>query len=417
MYGNLSQSSVESIHELYDFTRCVRPDGSVYGSRGKCRKGTEQAAPEKVGSKLSERGKKELRKILKEDLEGLKRENFMFQSDSSESLRSLKQTYSMLRSVYFTTPGLQNTANRARLINLRLEIWRKEKAEREKKKPRDSKEYEAALRESPKYKKTPGSSKPIPKPSEADTKSLAKEQERLFAKMDRAKTQEEKLKISQQILDVTSRLQDAEPGKTPKSLSLREIYEAQGFNAKPELVGTVADLRSRSDIRTHSDGSPMILYRGVSTPEFSEQFKGVGPNGAIHFPGRGIHGNGSYAATRENASSVGPEAAPLRTARAYAGDPKDLNQKVTAFALRADANVVTFPPGTMSQRFEAYDKWEASMLREAEAKTGYSYRDTGEAAAALGIHAYQVPQNGEEYFVILNRGAVIAAMDSGISDD
>lgn len=28
----------------YDFTRCVRPDGSSYGTRGKCKKGTESAA-------------------------------------------------------------------------------------------------------------------------------------------------------------------------------------------------------------------------------------------------------------------------------------------------------------------------------------------------------------------------------------
>ena len=27
--------------EVYDFTRCVRPDGSSYGTSGKCRKGTE----------------------------------------------------------------------------------------------------------------------------------------------------------------------------------------------------------------------------------------------------------------------------------------------------------------------------------------------------------------------------------------
>ena len=29
--------------EKWEFTRCVRPDGSAYGSRGKCRKGSEQA--------------------------------------------------------------------------------------------------------------------------------------------------------------------------------------------------------------------------------------------------------------------------------------------------------------------------------------------------------------------------------------
>jgi hypothetical protein len=30
----------------YDFTTCIRPDGSSYGTKGKCRKGTEGAAKE-----------------------------------------------------------------------------------------------------------------------------------------------------------------------------------------------------------------------------------------------------------------------------------------------------------------------------------------------------------------------------------
>ena len=29
--------------DTYDFTRCVRPDGTVYGSRGKCKQGVEQS--------------------------------------------------------------------------------------------------------------------------------------------------------------------------------------------------------------------------------------------------------------------------------------------------------------------------------------------------------------------------------------
>ena len=33
-----------SEQDNYDFARCVRPDGSVYGTRGKCRKGTETSA-------------------------------------------------------------------------------------------------------------------------------------------------------------------------------------------------------------------------------------------------------------------------------------------------------------------------------------------------------------------------------------
>lgn len=33
--------------DYYDFTRCVRPDGSVYGTGGQCRKGTETGAKKK----------------------------------------------------------------------------------------------------------------------------------------------------------------------------------------------------------------------------------------------------------------------------------------------------------------------------------------------------------------------------------
>jgi hypothetical protein len=37
-----TQSADFSEGETYDFTRCVKPDGKAYGTRGKCRKGTEQ---------------------------------------------------------------------------------------------------------------------------------------------------------------------------------------------------------------------------------------------------------------------------------------------------------------------------------------------------------------------------------------
>ena len=35
--------------DFYDFTRCVRPDGSAYGTGGKCRKGNEEALSQRVG--------------------------------------------------------------------------------------------------------------------------------------------------------------------------------------------------------------------------------------------------------------------------------------------------------------------------------------------------------------------------------
>lgn len=43
MYGSFSQSALE----LWDFVRCQRPDGTFYGTRGKCRKGSEASPKEK----------------------------------------------------------------------------------------------------------------------------------------------------------------------------------------------------------------------------------------------------------------------------------------------------------------------------------------------------------------------------------
>jgi hypothetical protein len=46
------QGNVEfSEGETYDFTRCMRPDGSFYGTRGKCKKGSEAGAKEKEAGK------------------------------------------------------------------------------------------------------------------------------------------------------------------------------------------------------------------------------------------------------------------------------------------------------------------------------------------------------------------------------
>ena len=44
MIGNFD----EYAQGLWDFVRCVRPDGTAYASSGKCRKGTEEAKGEKT---------------------------------------------------------------------------------------------------------------------------------------------------------------------------------------------------------------------------------------------------------------------------------------------------------------------------------------------------------------------------------
>jgi hypothetical protein len=48
MYGSFSEAALK---DFYDFTRCVRPNGTVYGTGGKCRKGVEQKADNKDSRK------------------------------------------------------------------------------------------------------------------------------------------------------------------------------------------------------------------------------------------------------------------------------------------------------------------------------------------------------------------------------
>ena len=203
----------------------------------------------------------------------------------------------------------------------------------------------------------------------------------------------------------------------PSGPSLKDIYKEQGFNAKPELVGTASDLRDRKDLLTNPDGTNVIMYRGVTIKDFSDQFKGLGKDGDEHFAGRGIFGNGSYAAAPAAHDRRGTTGEAQKTARAYAGEKKDIANKVTAFGLRKDANVVTFEGADRHERTAKYDQWVDDVRDRVEKATGYRFNDVGTAAAALGIHAYQVPQLHEDFFVVLNRGAVVAAMDSQLSDE
>lgn len=411
MYGSFSKSSLENVKALFDFTLCERPNGTRYGTSGKCRKGRE-VKPEST----SKEARRRRVKTALEELPPLG-DKSEYSGEGREALEALRRDYKLLRKVLLKKDSpLNSPENTARLISFRLEIRKREKALTSQTFRVDPKKYRSALRNSPRYSETPGSRSPIRKPSESELPSLAEIQERLFRRMKEAKSQEEKLKISQELLDVTSRMQDSGANNKPRSPGLARIYAEQGYNAKPELVGTVADLKLRNDIITHPDGSPLILYRGVSSSAYANQFRGVGKDSEMHYPGRGIFGKGSYAAAASPTDIKGTEDRAISTARDYAGSGRSIVNRVTAFSLRSDANVITIPPGSYEDRKAQFSRWEQRTLKEAEAKTGYRFEDVGEAAASLGIHAYVVPQNYEDYYVILNRGAIIAAMDSGLQD-
>jgi hypothetical protein len=333
-------------------------------------------APE---GQLVKQGTREDRKTSREELRKAVSENnpkvqdeYDWVGSGPKAVAEIKRSYRMMQNLV-KLPELDTVANKARLINLRLLIYQKEKELRERRLPgRDPKTYEAALKGSPKYDKTPGSRSPIPK-------RVPKES-----------------------------------GET----GLKSLYGKQGFNAKPELVATVDDLRKRKDIVTNSDGSPRIFYRGVGDEKFADQFKGLGSEGGSHYPGKGIFGNGSYAAapSYHDPSEASTREA-IKTAKAYAGERNNLSSKVTAFALRKDANVVEFNGKTTEERMEQHMWWGEETVRDAEKKTGNRFNGVGEAAAALGIHAFTVPQRDGDYLVLLNRGAIIAAMDSQIPDE
>ena len=344
--------------------------------------------------------------------------NAMYQGKTPETLSTLKSSYknmqSMMKDPYFNTP-----ANRARVINTRIAIWRTEKAIREATATTriDPKTYEKDLENSPKYKSTPGSTKAIAKAKSEDLPELEKRMRSLSAQLsDPSLSQEKAIKVSDEMLDLNRRIRVAKGESGTAAPNLKKIYEEQGFNAKPELVATATDLNKRKDLLTNPDGTNVVLYRGVTTEEFSNQFKGLGPDGNQHFAGRGIFGNGSYAGAAAFDDPGGTADAGKNVAAAYAGERKNLAAKVTAFGLRKDANVITFE-GDSNERGAKYTQWFDRTLKEAEEKTGYKFNDVGEAAAALGIHAYQVPQRGGDYYVVLNRGAVVAAMDSELADN
>jgi len=59
-----SEASSTLANQYLDFTRCVRPDGTAYGTRGKCRKGTEQAKPQKESKPRVKKSPKEAYALL-----------------------------------------------------------------------------------------------------------------------------------------------------------------------------------------------------------------------------------------------------------------------------------------------------------------------------------------------------------------
>ena len=233
-------------------------------------------------------------------------------------------------------------------------------------------------------------------------------------------------------------------------------WRQKTYNKKPTRVKNIDELKKRTDVVKAADGENLIIYRGVTDEKFANQFKGVGKKVSDHYAGEGIYGNGTYAAAR---NIHGPKSIvnkanndALAIAKEYAGeDPEfniklskgQINKRVTAFALRKDANVKTWKAGssvktTRKSQFHAgpdgnwytenFLTWRKETIAKAEKLTGLKYDSVGEAATALGIDAYQIPlpltemdevtgvitRKTMDYWVILNRSAIIVSDTIGL---
>ena len=233
-------------------------------------------------------------------------------------------------------------------------------------------------------------------------------------------------------------------------------WRQKTFNNKPLRVKNIDELKKRTDVVKAADGENLIIYRGVTDEKFANQFKGLGTKGSEHYAGNGIYGNGSYAAARNinGPKSIVKKANndALALAKEYAGEDLEYNmilskaqtnKRVTAFALRKDANIKTWKAGsstktTRKSQFHAgpdgdwytenFLPWREETIAKAEKLTGLKYNSVGEACTALGIDAYQVPlpltemdevtkvitRRTMDYWVILNRSAIIVSDTVGL---
>jgi hypothetical protein len=105
MLGSFNQKSLELFQEAmsesmfsdfsegdsYDFTTCIRPDGSAYGTGGKCRKGTEGEAKSRESSITATPGMAAKVKAAKEKLKAEIAANGGKRTDRIQEERRLEQ--------------------------------------------------------------------------------------------------------------------------------------------------------------------------------------------------------------------------------------------------------------------------------------------------------------------------------------
>jgi hypothetical protein len=187
------------------------------------------------------------------------------------------------------------------------------------------------------------------------------------------------------------------------------IYEMRGWNATPE-VDTWNNISKRTDIVQTEGGNPLLFLRSVdassgrTTAKISalQKMKDL-RQGIEHFVGRGVFGQGTYAAANDFNDAGKPKSWIQSLSDAW-GASRQYGKTTVIMALKKGSNIRTRKDITPGKPDDLKD--------EASKRMGLKINDTGLAAALLGYDAYRCGgRNGGSYWVILNRGATIMSKE------
>lgn len=220
-----------------------------------------------------------------------------------------------------------------------------------------------------------------------------------------------------QITDAGKRLLQRKPPMSMRDMlanlnvfdAMAVIYEMRGWNATPE-VDTWNNISKRTDIVQTEGGNPLLFLRSVdassgrTTAKISalQKMKDL-RQGIEHFVGRGVFGQGTYAAANDFNDAGKPKSWIQSLSDAW-GASRGYGRTTVIMALKKGSNIRTRKDITPGKPDDLKD--------EASKRMGIKINDTGMAAAILGYDAYRCGgRNGGSYWVILNRGATIMSKE------
>jgi hypothetical protein len=178
---------------------------------------------------------------------------------------------------------------------------------------------------------------------------------------------------------------------------LSKMYELQGYNAPPSVI-----TKSEMDVLEKA-GKHHVVYRGVTEQWQTNEYKF-----GDHFAGKGVYGNGTYAATGQ------------QTPLDYTGSPTPSTaqeSKVMKIAIPKSSKIIDYDTAVKEQG----EQW-AKYIGGTDIAPVQVFVDVGRWATAQGYDAIVVKsgtartRSDEDYYIILNRGKVTVQEENWIPE-